>query len=648
VDIQPGTPKSTYDRDLLGFTFQQIFPNANVDNRAPVLNNCCNGTFTGGSFRPSWHSEARQFTWTDNVTKVIGSHIIKFGVFYDYNQAGQQPSWNDTTFLSFTPGAGYPDDTNSYVANVLSGNYASVSQSNGVFFGAFRFHQVEAFGQDTWKVNRKLTLDYGLRWGYLGPTYTVQPFFQNYFDPNLYQANQAVTIQTAVGSCPDGSGTAQTIGSDCPGTGNPYNGIVQEGHGGIPQGFVKHRWNNFGPRFGFSYDPWGNGKTAIRGGAGIFYERIRQNVNSFDALGNPPLTYTPTAFNGQLDNLSSALASGPRFPVGLNAFDKNGQIPTIIGYNFGVQRELPGRVGLDVAFVGNQARHLQYQYNLEALPVGSVLDQHGLPQPSFAPFKGYTFINFTKYGANSSYKSLQIKATRRFHRDLTLTADYVWSRAMDLEDNDNGNINGTGGGGNNLTDPFNPKLDWAPAGFDRTHAFNLNYIYTIPYHGTGPMKYLLAGWQFGGLWKWWSGVPLDVTINGNAGNFVGVVRPDLASGVPVYLSHSDHVQWLNPKAFLRPADGTVGSVRRNAFRGPGINNWDMSLFKNINFTESMYIQFRVETYNTFNHTQPAGTNVQFTNSTATVGNPEPTPGTNGQISNYRDARAFQLAAKFYF
>ena len=93
VDIVPGTPTATYDRDQLGFTFQQLYPLANVDNRAPVLNNCCNGTFTGGSFRPSWHSEARMFTWTDNVTKVLGPHTVKFGMFFDYNEAGQQPSW---------------------------------------------------------------------------------------------------------------------------------------------------------------------------------------------------------------------------------------------------------------------------------------------------------------------------------------------------------------------------------------------------------------------------------------------------------------------------------------------------------------------------------------------------------------------------
>ena len=194
VDIVPGTPTSTFDRTELGFTFNELFPNSNLDNRAPVLNNCCNGTFTGGSFRPGWHSEARMFTWTDNLTKVFSSHTFKTGVFFDYNQAGQQPVWNDTTFLDFTAGSQNPNNTGNYLGNVFTGYFDSASQSNGVFFGAFRFHQVEAFGQDSWRVNRRLTLDYGLRWAYLGPTYTVQPFFQNYFDPSLYDPAKAVTL----------------------------------------------------------------------------------------------------------------------------------------------------------------------------------------------------------------------------------------------------------------------------------------------------------------------------------------------------------------------------------------------------------------------------------------------------------------------
>jgi hypothetical protein len=663
VDILPGTPTSVYDRDALGFTFQQLYPGSNLDNRAPVLNNCCNGTFTGGSFRPGWHSEARQFTWTDNVTKILGNHAIKLGVFFDYNQAGQQPVWDDTVFFQFNTGSGNPRDSANYVANVLFGNFTQAQQTNGVFFGAFRFHQVEAFAQDSWKVNRRLTVDYGLRWAYLGPTYTVQPFFQNYFVPSLYDPAQAVTLNTTPGNyfgaiC---SAALQALpGGQCPGVtsfGNPYNGIRQENHG-LPEGGADHRYNNFGPRLGFAYDVFGNGKTAVRGGFGIFYERIRQNVNSFDALGNPPLSYTATVFNNNVDNLGPQDITGVLSPSGVNAFDKKGQIPTTYGYSLGVQHELPAHFGLEVAYVGNVGRHLQYQYNLNALPVGSVLNTNGENIAFFGPYAGYSNINWTSYSANSSYNSLQVRVIRRFGKSLTATADYVWSKAMDLEDNDNGNINATNGGGNALTDPFNPKRDWARAGYDRKNVFNLNAIYSIPdfLHSGGPIKYLTAGWQVGALWKWWSGVPLDVLLangpsgsyTGNAGNFVGVVRPNLISGVNPYLGKNNST-WLNPAAFAAPTDGSVGDIGRNSFTGPGINNWDMSIFKNINITEHMYFQLRLEAYNVFNHPQPNNVNVNFAFTSAGSSTFLQTGGVNpGVVNGYRDPRAIQLGGKFYF
>jgi hypothetical protein len=124
------------------------------------------------------------------------------GAFFDYNQAGQQPFWTEESFFIFDDNAGdagtpgYINTTHNGVANLLLGNYQSLNQGNGKFFGSFRFHQLELYGQDTWKLNRKLTLDYGLRWAYLGPTYTVKPYFESYFDPAAYNPAQAVTIDT--------------------------------------------------------------------------------------------------------------------------------------------------------------------------------------------------------------------------------------------------------------------------------------------------------------------------------------------------------------------------------------------------------------------------------------------------------------------
>jgi hypothetical protein len=221
---------------------------------------------------------------------------------------------------------------------------------------------------------------------------------------------------------------------------------------------------------------------------------------------------------------------------------------------------------------------------------------------------------------------------------------------MDLEDNDNGNVSGLA-----LTDAYHPYRDWARAGFDRTNVFNLNTTYTFPdFVKEGALKYVADGWQWGTVWKWWSGTPLDVTMTGQAGNFVGVVRPDRVSGQSVYASHSGHLNWFNPNAFAEPAIGSVGNIGRNAFTGPGINNFDMSLFKNFALKEHMSLQLRFEVYNVFNHTQPAAVGTGFSAPSNTPG-ATPTFTVNGagqysqgQINGFRDQRAIQLAGKFYF
>ena len=683
VDVD--TTPQNYDKTLLGFAFQDLYTAPNIRNLRPSFNAA--GNLNTQPFPSGWTSEARAFTWTDNLTKIAGPHAIKFGVFFDYNQAGQQPSWTEAVSFNFTSGGTtYVLDTNNGVANLLLGNYKSVSQSNGVFFGAFRFHQLELYGQDSWKVSRKLTLDYGLRWAYIGPTYTVKPFLENYFDPTAYDPAQTVTIDTRatnpLQNTQNGSICTATQPNPCPGVtnfGNPYNGLIKEGNG-ISPGFVDHRYNNFQPRVGFAYDPWGNGKMAIRGGFGIFHERIRQNVNSFDALGNPPLSYTPTIFNGNINQVGPSLVSlGALTPVSLRTPAKYGKIPTLYSWSIGVQRELPWELGLDVAYVGNQARHLQYIYDLNQFPLGTTTVQANAPPSNtwlaIAPFRGYTNVNYTDYGANSEYNALQVRVTRRFGRGLTLSTDYTYSKNTDLSDTDDTF--------SSVRDRFNPKLDYGPTGWDRPHAFNFNYVYDFPdfRNHRSLLRHLLGGWETSGVIRAWSGTPFTLTCGGNSGTGAGgaggsrsptcdyiggsIYAPDKKTSDP----QNDHgdisaIQWINPFAFARPAQGAVGNTQRNQFRGPGYQNWNLSLFKNFNFSERTRLQLRLETFNTFNHVQFGGSNGGLdTNNNIGLQNAgdRPTPNTLsngvftvGTVSNFgklkiaRDPRQIQLGAKFSF
>jgi hypothetical protein len=655
VDVS-GAP-STYDQKTLGFTFQQLFPNSNVRNIFPTIaaggfsSGYSGGAFNISPFPSTWSSAAKTFAFTDNFTKILGNHSLKFGAFMDINTAGQQPYWTAAPNFSFNSSQQNANDTGNGVANLLLGNYSTLSQTNGVFFGDFRFYQPEAYIQDSWKASRNLTLEFGLRWAYLGPTFSRGKYLVNYFNPALYNPAQAVSINTASGN---------TFNSIISNSGNPYNGIVADGKNGTPTGYVKHRFDNLGPRFGFAYDPTGDGRTAIRGGGGIFYERIRQNVNSFDALGNPPLTYTPTLYSGNIQNVSPALASaGTLFPVGINALSQNGKIPTIYSWSFDIQHQFSQSTALDVGYVGNAAAHLAYAFDANQRPLGyttssNILQSVNNSDNSLRPYRGYQVIHFTDFGANSNYNALQAQLTRRFTKDVFISANYTWAKAMDVADVD--------------TDPipyaFSRKNEYGPAGYDREHTFTVNYVYTLPVlsNRNAALKLIAGGWEITGITRFWSGQPFSVlstssnpgTLDGGtygqfnvSGTNYGGVRADYIGG-QVLPDNKSWQQYFNPAAFARPLDGTLGNTGRNAFRGPGINQWDISLFKNINITENVRFQLRLETFNTFNHTQFAGLNTGLSlNSPGEVATPG-NAGNSGQVNSTRDPRNVQIGAKFYF
>ncbi len=638
VDITEDTPKSAYDRDALGFKFQELYPNSNTRNKFPQFS--CGTGCNMSSFASNWVSEGKTFAVTDNFTKVMGAHTFKTGIFVNRNNNGQQPAWTDALNINFAPNAQNLNDTNNQTANMLLGNYTSISQTNGRFYGSFRFIGIEAFAQDSWKVNRQLTLEYGLRWAYLGPTNTYGQYLQNYFIPSAYDPAQAVQINTAPGL---------QNGSIIPGSGNPFNGMIQEGSNGLPLGGIEHRFNNWAPRIGIAYDPFGDGKTSIRAGYGWFYERIRQNNINFDGLGNPPLSYTPSLYSGNIDQVNSSLvASGTRFPVTITAIDRAGKIPTIYSWTFDVQRQLTKDTSIDVAYVGNAARHLMYVRDINQLPLGttvntSILRDANNTTQAVRPYRGYNSINYTDFGGVSNYNALQMRVSRRFARSLTFNASYVWAKAMDEVDTDTTAI------GYYLS----RHRDYAPAGFDRAHVFNFDYVYLFPNFSTKLSansriaKAVLDGWQLNGITRFWSGPPASITTSGNPGTLGGGVRADYIGG-NIYPSNQNRYSYFNPLAFGRPVDGSLGNLGRNTLRLPGINNWDMSLFKNTKITERVTTQLRFEFFNVWNHTQWSGVNTGVTAANPGAPVTSGTIGTSGQVNSTRDPRSLQMAMKLYF
>ncbi len=622
---------SKYDREKLGFSFQEFYPASNVRNRFPRFN-CgvasCN--YTG--FPAGWLSEAKQFAWTDNMTMVRGSHTFKFGGFFNMNLNGQQPTWTDVANFNFGDNTENTRSTGNTFANMLLGNYTSVSQTNGRFYGTFKFFGVEAFAQDSFRVNRRLTLEYGVRWAYMGPTYTYGKYLQNYFDPRKYDPAQAAVIDIR-----PGLRNGSIIG------GNPFNGMLEEGKG-LPLGGVDHRYNNWAPRFGFAYDPFGDGKTSVRGGFGMFFERIRQNANNFDGLGNPPLTFTPTVFSGQVDSLRSDLiAGGTRTPVSIVAIDSQGQIPVVYSWSLGVQRQLSGRTSLDVSYVGNGGRHLQYRRDLGQLPLGTTLRTGVLTsvngtQNALRPYLGYTTVNFTEFGSVSNYHALQTRVSRRFAKGFTGNFNYTWARAVNEVDNDTTAIGYY----------LDRQREYALASFDRKHAVTVDFVYDLPkFSKSAGFGRLVNGWQVNGIARWWGGTPYTITSNGNPGTLGGGVRADYLGG-DVNPATRSELDYFNVFAFGRPVDGSLGNLGRNNLRLPGINNWDLSMLKSTRITERVNVQLRVETFNTFNHTQWAGVNTGLSLPNPGTALTAATRGTLGQVNSTRDPRSLQFGIKLLF
>lgn len=641
MDIDEKAPKSAYDRDAAGFTFKELFPEANLRNKFPRFS-CGTGCGLANILASGWMTEARTFAWTDNLTRVQGAHQFKTGIFVNMNQNGQGPTWTDAININFGPNTLMVNDSNQTLANLLLGNYYSITQTEKMYYGGLRFFGIEFYGQDSWRVGRRLSLELGARYVYLGPTYTRGNLLARYFDPERYDPAKAVSIQTAAGL-----GQGRII----PGSGDPFNGIIEENTLGVPSGYVKHRKNQVSPRFGFAWDPFGSGKTSVRGGFGIFWERIRQG-NYFSALGNPPLNYTPTIYNGKVDEISPALvAGGVRFPVSVTAMDKEGKIPTVYSWSFGVQRQLPFRMSLDASYVGNVARHLQYVRDINQLPLGTtvnttILQQANNQQNAIRPYRGYTSINFTDCGASSNYHSLQARVSRRFTKALTMNINYTWSKAITDAESD----------GQTLLYYLDRKSERATASYDRTQTLSVNYVYMLPAFGSKLSRsYLvrgaLNGWQVSGISRFWTGMPLTIRINGNPGTLGSTtIRADyVGDGAgDIIPAERDYTQWFNPYVFARPQNGQLGNTGRGIVRGPGVNNFDISLFKNFRLAERRNIQFRLETFNTFNHTQWFAVNT-----TLNVPNPgqvvsRNNVGTGAQVTTTRDPRNVQLSIKLYF
>ena len=528
------------------------------------------------------------------------------------------------------------NETNYGLANLLLGNYQTYTQSDGIYYGDFRYMGLEGYVQDTWRPTSRVTLDYGLRVAYLGPTYSTGQFLQNYFVPDAYDPSQAVSILTANGVL---------RGSIVPGSGNFVNGMVEEGSSGLPKGAIEGKVN-FAPRVGFAWDVTGDGNTAVRAGFGIFQERYRQNNLNFDGLGNPPLSYTPRLFGGNIDQISPALVNaGVRFPVTAVGVNGDGHPPKIYSWYVGVQRQLPWKFAIDAAYVGNRGVDFAYIRNLNQLPLGYTITN---PPPNntpdaVRPYLGYTAVNIIEFGAESEYHGLQARLTRRFGQNFTANVGYTLSKALDHVDTDN----------NAIGYSFDLDREWGPSGLDRRH--QLTHRLRLPAAGRRDevvqQRRSAASCSTAGRSQASAGSgaasrsPSRRTAT--RGRPAGACARITSAASCIPPSRRAGSGSTRSRSGVPP---TARSARppRDSCAGRASTSGTSRSTRTRGWAERMMIQFRLETFNTFNHVQFNGISTGVNVPNAGQAGDRRDAGTLGQVTSYRDPRQIQAGLKFYF
>ena len=642
-----------------------------------------------------WKQANTTINVNDNLTWVRGSHNMKFGVFYQRSRKDQISWGNANGQAGFSTGptgggtcpASVTCTLGDPLASALIGAFDSFEQDTTRPTGYFRYNQLEFYAQDTWRLTPRFTLDYGMRFAWIPPQYDAKGQVA-LFVPSAYASDHPVTIDRT--------------GAVVPGSGDPLAGMRYGSDHTIPKG----GWNDRGimpePRLGFAFDLLGNHKTVLRGGAGMMHDRVQGNLIFNPVFANPKLVRQASLGGGNLADLTSP-SVGSGVSDNILAADRSGKVPTVYSYSLGIQHELGSGTTFDIAYVGSLGRHLVTARNMNTIPYGYTFSRaaqdpcnfSSLPEPDcstdfaaippqepnlpseysaagynfsgqfaygkqfysdapLVPFKGYGAIEKLQFDGTSNYNSLQTSLQRRFSKGLTVGAVYTWSKAMTTANSDE-----------DLQDPFYPRLvNYGTADWDRTHVFAANYVYNLPNvtkHFNGPhwLSYVTDNFQLSGVTQFMTGSPqtlTDYASTVNAWFEQGAIQGSnfaWDNRIPSFVYSLDASG--NP---ILPAVGQPVRFTRDALRTGHMQNWDLSIFKNIPLPwERCSIQLRLEAFNAFNHpnfnnfyrniviSAPAqwGMDVPYT---VSKGTPWGTPADT--YSGSGGPRVIQLGAKVYF
>lgn len=579
-----------------------------------------------------------------------------------------------------------PSTLQSY-ANFLLGNNVRFVQAKADYTADVRQQNIEFYGQDEWRVKQNITLYYGLRYSFFGSPWDRHGLQSN-FVPEFYNRAEAPLV-TGAGNRVVGSGNF------CEGLIANSQNVLTGPNGCVPEVspfgkfVVKAPKNNFAPRVGIAWDPFKKGTTSVRLGYGIYHDQTLVGVFEQNLISNPPFQETSQLdFVRMTDSFGSSPVAGLA-PISVRGEDINWRTPYMQHWSLDLQHQLGKNTILDVGYYGSKGTHLIGIVDLNLFPPGTLdstlcptgssttatvaCKTQGIPLTggqdtrldNVRPYRGYRAISMIQPRFNSNYHSLQVAATQRFSGASQIQIAYTWSK--NLTDNQT----------DRSTAPQNPydiHSDYGRAQLDRRHVFTANYIYEIPFFNkrTDFVGNVLGGWEISGITTFQTGLPFTPSISSFDAAGIGLLGASNSGARPYQyanpmvpgpvMSNPDPAchatisnggiaadvtrtlnSWYNRCAFQTTTNLTIlgsvpsvpGTASRGAITGPDTFRTDMTLAKNIRFTESMKLQLRWEVYNVFNKTN-------FTTFSTTPQTAIPI------ISGFRDPRTMQFGIKFLF
>jgi hypothetical protein len=632
------------------------------------------------------------FSWKKNysgsVAWIRGSHTMKFGAVYSRyrknenalsgTNQGAYSAFNNTIPSVATaasvraPGVANTAVNNLYQswANFLQGNNVTFTQTKLDVKVDLRQQNLEWFAQDEWKARKNLTLYYGVRYSYFGPAYDKNGLLSN-FVPKFWNPAQAPQVTGA--------------GNRVAGTGNFCNGLIvnSQNYQTGPAAFnctpLASPWgkyvyqvskNDYAPRVGLAWDPFGKGTTSVRTGYGIYHEQTP--VSTIELLANnPPFQETKTATITTMDSpvpASQSVVASATAPVVARSIQSDFKTPYMQHWSLDIQHQFGSKTVVTVGYYGSKGTHLIGFAEENDLPPGlatktqcasgaNTLQTPGVvttlcmtPGTAFTatpaiidqirPFRGYRGVNILETRYNSNYHSMQVFAQHRFAEASQVNLSYTW--AHNLTDNQTSTVSTAPQDINNI------RAEYGRALLDRRHVLSINYIYELPFRKEQKdfIGKVLGGWQASGIVSYFTGLPMTVTSATYDPSGIGFIPVSIAGGRPLLLcdpnagAPNSVDQWFNTACFA-PQNATgiqniPGDAPRGAVNGPPTTRFDFTMSKNLRFSENVRVQLRAEAFNVFNHTNFRGLSTARNSATF------------GQVISFRDPRIMQFGLKFIF